>query len=150
MLYSRKGDKLKYLIAHPGGPLFRKKDEGHWSIPKGEPDEGETDLLAVAKREFGEETGLAPPDGADYLDLGCIQQKGGKWVYAWAFPGEWDDNRQLISNHFEMEWPPHSGKTQSFPEVDRVELCSLKKASKKLKAAQVPLLERLEAMLSKS
>lgn len=136
-------DKLKVLLVHPGGPFFTKKDKGHWGIPKGEPDPEETDLLKVAKREFAEETGLIPPDDVLYIDLGTIKQKGGKTVYAWAFPGTWEKGRKVVSNHFTLEWPPKSGHIQSFPEVDKAKMCSIQKAKEKIKPAQWPLIERL-------
>lgn len=140
-------ETLQVLLVHPGGPFYRKKDAGCWSIPKGEPEPGETDLLAVAKREFAEETGLTPPEDVLYLELGSIQQKGGKIVHAWAFPGTWEKDRPVVSNLFPLEWPPKSGKIQEFPEVDRAKMCSPKKAQRKIKAAQWPLIERLMSHL---
>ncbi len=133
---------VEFLLAHPGGPLFAKKDAGHWTIPKGEPNEGETDLLQVAQREFSEETGLVA--NGPFLPLGSIQQKGGKVVHAWGVA--WDHTRvlpPLQSNLFEMEWPPHSGRRAQFPEVDRVTFMDLQKARLHIKPAQEPLLDRL-------
>src|SRR5690349_7308817 len=116
-------DAVEVLLAHPGGPFFAKRDAGHWTIPKGEPDAAEADLLAVARREFEEEVGLrAPlsqPDGGAPIALGTIVQKGGKVVHAWAIEGELDP-AEAVSNRFEMEWPPRSGRRTSFPEIDRV------------------------------
>jgi predicted NUDIX family NTP pyrophosphohydrolase len=139
------------LLAHPGGPFFARRDEGHWSIPKGEPDEGETDLLLVARREFEEETGRAtpngPPDGPPPIELGTIVQKGGKVVHAWAIEGDLDPGA-AVSNEFEMEWPPRSGRRQRFPEIDRVAWFEPDEARLRLKPTQVPFVDRLVAALS--
>jgi predicted NUDIX family NTP pyrophosphohydrolase len=145
-MFRRRSDQLEVLLAHPGGPLFRNKDDGFWTIPKGEIDSGE-DLLRRARIEFEEEVGI-PAKSADWIDLGWIKQKGGKTVYAWAFEGDLPDSFQCCSNMFEMEWPPHSGKMQNFPEVDKVCFFSLEDARRKIKAAQIPLLERLSNALS--
>lgn len=139
-MFRRRNDALEVLLAHPGGPFFRKKDDGVWTIPKGEAEPGE-DLLSRARTEFEEEVGFGA-NGA-WIDLGWIKQKGGKTVYAWAFEGNLPDDFQVCSNHFEMEWPPHSGKMQSFPEVDRACFFSLEEARRKLKEAQTPFLDRL-------
>ncbi len=146
LMYRLREGQLEVLLAHPGGPLFKNKDEGYWSIPKGEiePDE---DLLAAAIREFKEETGLDPQD--DFIELGAITQKGGKRVHAWAFPGDWDESRPFLSNMFELEWPPGSGTLQRFPEIDRVGFFSLPEARLKLKPTQHPLLDRLEIALQR-
>ena len=130
---------LEVLLAHPGGPFWRGKDEGAWTIPKGEYDEPE-EPLAAAIREFGEETGfkVSPP----FLALGEIVQKSGKRITAWAFCGDCDP-AQLQCNSFEVEWPPRSGRRQSFPEIDRVEWLSLDAARAKINPAQCALLERL-------
>jgi len=144
LMYRLRDGQLQVLLAHPGGPLFAKKDEGHWTIPKGEIESGE-DLLAAAIREFKEETGIEPR--GDFLELGPIEQKGGKIVHAWAFPGDWDESQPLQSNTFELEWPPGSGKIQSFQEIDRVEFFSIPEAGKRLKEAQHPFLDRLQAAL---
>ncbi len=132
--------RLEVFLAHPGGPLFRAKDEGHWSIPKGEVPPGEA-LLDTARREFEEETGLQPR--GPYLELGSIRQKGGKLVHAWAFAGDWDERRPVRSNTFEMEWPPGSGIRRRFPEVDRAGFFPITEARRKLKSTQWPLIERL-------
>jgi predicted NUDIX family NTP pyrophosphohydrolase len=145
MFRVQEGD-LQVLLAHPGGPLFAKKDEGAWTIPKGEPDPGE-DLLLAAQREFAEETGLAPR--GPFFPLTPIQQKGGKIVHAWAFEGDCDPS-SIRSNLFTLEWPPHSGRQAQFPEVDRAEFFGLRQARKKIKAAQYALLEELETILKKS
>ena len=138
VMYRRCNGGIEFLLAHPGGPYSRSRDEGYWTIPKGEPD-GDEPLLEVAQREFREETGLQPK--GPYLDLGWIQQKGGKWVYAWAFEGDCDG--PICSNTFEMEWPPKSGKRQEFPEIDRAEFFAPEQARLKIKEKQWPLLERL-------
>ena len=131
---------IKCLVAHPGGPFFRNKDEGWWSIPKGEPDPNE-DIFAAALREFEEETGMPPH--RPYLELGSITQNNGKEVFAWAFEGCWPENREPICNHITMEYPKGSGKEWTFPEIDRVEFLPIKLAKKKLRSQQAPLLDRL-------
>jgi len=137
-MYRRRNGRLEFFLAHPGGPFSRLKDDGHWTIPKGEPDAGE-DLLDVAKREFKEETGLE--SRGPFIELGSIRQKGGKEVFAWAFEG--DCTGPICSNTFTMEWPPNSGKMCAFPEIDRAEFFPLDEARKKIKETQFPLLERL-------
>jgi predicted NUDIX family NTP pyrophosphohydrolase len=140
LIYRIRDGVLQVLLAHPGGPLFRRKDDGAWSIPKGEVEPGE-DLLAAAQREFEEETGIRPK--GPFVALAPIQQKGGKIVYGWAFEG--DCHPQAIkSNTFTMEWPPRSGRQAEFPEIDRAEFFEIETAKRKIKAAQVPLLEELE------
>jgi predicted NUDIX family NTP pyrophosphohydrolase len=143
LLFRRLGGRLEVLLAHPGGPYFARKDAGHWTIPKGEPD-GEQDLLVVARREFEEETGIAPPSGP-VIDLGSIVQKGGKVVHAWAIEGDLDP-AEAISNTFDLEWPPGSGTRRAFPEIDRVAWFALDEARARVKAAQIPLIDRLEAV----
>jgi predicted NUDIX family NTP pyrophosphohydrolase len=125
---------------HPGGPLFARKDEGAWTIPKGEaaPDEG---LLTRAQVEFQEELGIRPH--GNWIEFGSIKQKGGKTVHAWAFEGDLPDSFKLNSNTFEMEWPPRSGKLTKFPEIDRAEFFAEETARRKLSPAQVTLLDRL-------
>ena len=144
LLYRRRPTGLEVLLAHPGGPLFARKDAGHWTIPKGEVEPGE-ELLAVARREFEEETGHPPPDGAIF-ELGSIVQKGGKVVHAWAIEGDLDP-ANAVSNTFELSWPPGTGLRQLFPEIDRVEWFDLDEARRRVKETQIPLLERLEATL---
>jgi predicted NUDIX family NTP pyrophosphohydrolase len=129
------------LLVHPGGPFWAKRDLGAWSIPKGEYDDGE-DPLACARREFAEELGSPPPDGAEPVDLGEVRQKGGKVVMAWAIAGDFDA-AAIRSNTFEMEWPPRSGTTREFPEVDRAEWFGLDEARERILPAQAPLLDRL-------
>ncbi len=144
LLYRQRPTGLEVLLAHPGGPFFRNKDDGAWTIPKGAPAPGE-ELLAAAIREFGEEVGLpvAPP----FLPLGEVKQKGGKVVAAFACAGDAPPDFAPTSNTFELEWPPRSGRRQQFPEVDRAEFFPLAVARQKINAAQIPLLDRLEAAL---
>ena len=144
LMYRMRGDQPEVLLAHPGGPLFAKKDDGHWTIPKGEVEPGE-DLLEAAVREFTEETGVAP--SGEFVELGSVRQKGGKIVHAWAFRGDWDDSQPFRSNTFDLEWPPRSGRIQSFSEIDRVEFFPIPEGRGKLKEAQHPFLDRLAAAL---
>jgi predicted NUDIX family NTP pyrophosphohydrolase len=141
---SREGG-VEVLLAHNGGPYWARKDHGHWTIPKGEAEPGE-ELAAVARREFAEETGHEVPEGP-LIDLGQIRQKSGKVVLGWAVEGDLDP-ATAVSNTYEMEWPPRSGRVQAFPEIDRVEWFGLEEARGRLKEAQVPFLDRLEAALS--
>ena len=127
------------LLAHPGGPFWKNKDEGAWSIPKGEYDDDE-DPLAAARREFAEETGSAI--AGEFIPLGQVHQPGGKVVIAWASEGDFD-SAKLNSNTFSMVWPPGSGKLREFPEIDRVEWFPLDVARRKILKGQVDLLERL-------
>lgn len=149
ILLWRRGDGgVEVLLAHQGGPLWAKKDLGHWTIPKGEAELGE-EFEAVARREFAEETGHEIPDGP-LIDLGQIRQKSGKLVLAWAVRGDLEA-ATAVSNTYEMEWPPRSGRIQAFPEIDRVEWFDLGEARRRLKAAQVPFLDRLsEAIAGRS
>lgn len=144
LLYRGRGDALRLLLVHPGGPFWAKKDHGAWSIPKGEYDEGE-DPLAVARREFEEELGSPPPSGA-IIELGELVQPSRKLITAFAVAGDFDTS-QLRSNLFELEWPPRSGRMQSFPEVDRAEWFTPDEARAKILTGQRPfidcLLERL-------
>ena len=142
LLHRWKDGRWEVFLAHPGGPLFATKDDGCWTIPKGEVNAGE-DLLSTAQREFAEEIGVALKPEATFLPLGSIQQKGGKIVHAWAVEQEWDDTQPIRSNEFLMEWPPGSGRRQRFPEVDRAQFFPLEEARLKLKERQVPLLDRL-------
>jgi predicted NUDIX family NTP pyrophosphohydrolase len=139
----RKSPKgLEVLLAHPGGPYFRNKDEGAWTIPKGEAAESE-ELLARARIEFEEELGFAAPAVANWIALGSVKQKGGKIVHAWAFEGDCPTDFVAVSNTFDLEWPPRSGRMQQFPEVDRAEFFSLEEARRKIKDAQIAFLDRL-------
>jgi len=138
----REEGEVEFLLVHPGGPFWAKKDEGAWTIPKGElgPDE---DPLAAAQREFEEELGFKP--SGPFVQLQPIKQKGGKLVHAWAFKGDCDP-AAIKSNTFEMEWPPRSGRTAEFPEVDRAEFFYFDKAVQKINPAQIPLLEELRRL----
>jgi predicted NUDIX family NTP pyrophosphohydrolase len=141
LLYRALDDgRIEVLLAHPGGPLWAKRDVGAWSIPKGEFEDGE-DPFQHARREFEEETGHAPPDG-EPLDLGEIKQKGGKIVTAWALAGDLDP-ASAESNTFPFQWPPRSGRWITIPEVDRVEWFSPDEARRRLKDTQVPFVDRL-------
>src|SRR4029450_2995217 len=141
LLWRTREGRLKVLLGHPGGPYFAGKDADHWTVLKGEADQGE-DLLAVARREFEEETGHRPPEGPT-IELGEIRQKSGKRVIAWAIGGDLD-TEAAASNSFEMEWPPRSGRLRQFPEIDRIAWFDLTEAGEKIKAAQAPFLDRLE------
>jgi len=138
--------ELRLLLAHPGGPYFRKKDDGSWTIPKGEV-EMEEDLRSAAIREFSEETGIPVHD--PLIDLSFIRQKSGKKVYCWAFEGEARFVDHFTSNSFELEWPPASGNTAVFPEVDRIELFTPEEARKKIMEAQIAFIDRLETYLNR-
>ena len=136
-------EDLEFFLVHPGGPFFKNKELGVWSIPKGIPEPGE-DLLVAAQREFKEETGLeaSPP----FHSLNTIKQKRGKIVHAWAFAGEWDDATGIVCNTFRLEWPPKSGKFQEFPEADRAAWMSYDRAVQYIIAEQIPLLDRAKVM----
>jgi predicted NUDIX family NTP pyrophosphohydrolase len=146
LMFRRRNDELEFLLAHPGGPLFARKDDGIWTIPKGEAASGE-DLLTRAQIEFEEEVGFRPEGVLDWIALGWIKQKGGKIVHAWAFEGDLPGSFEPKSNLFEMEWPPHSGKRKMFPEVDQVRFFSEEVARRKIKPAQALLLDRLQAAI---
>jgi len=141
LMYRIKEGKHEVLLVHPGGPFWKNKDLGTWSIPKGEQDEGETDLLEVAKREFKEETGFEP--NPPFVSLGSVKRKDGRPIYAWAFEGDYDP-AGLKSNTIFIDWPPRSGKKMEIPEVDRAAFFSLEEAKQKVSAAQVGLLEEFE------
>jgi predicted NUDIX family NTP pyrophosphohydrolase len=140
LLYRYTGDVLEVLLGHPGGPWFSRKDDGVWTIPKGEVDPGE-DELAAAHREFTEEIGTAPPDG-DPLPLGETVQSNGKVAVVWALQGDLDAEL-AVCNLFEMEWPPRSGRMQSFPELDRAAWFDVDTARRKAFASQAPFFDRL-------
>jgi predicted NUDIX family NTP pyrophosphohydrolase len=146
LLYRRRGATVEVLLAHPGGPYFARKWDGHWSIPKGEV-EGDEDLRAVALREFEEETGhRAADDETPLLSLGEIVQKGGKRVVAWAVEGDLDP-ATASSNTFELEWPPGSGHRIEVPEIDEVAWLTPAEARRRIKPTQAPFLDRLESAL---
>ena len=147
ILYRVRPRGVEVLLAHPGGPFFVHKDAGHWTIPKGEVEEGR-DLFETAKKEFAEEIGMPPPLNTTYIPLGSIRQKGGKTVHAWACRGDLTEGFVVTSNSFSIEWPPGSGTRREFPEVDRAEFFSLDEARQKIKAAQIPLLDELARLLA--
>jgi predicted NUDIX family NTP pyrophosphohydrolase len=145
LLYRRTpGGTIQVLLAHPGGPIWATRDEGAWTVPKGEVEDGEDDL-DVARREFEEETGHRAPDG-EPIDLGEIRQKGGKVVVAWALEGDLDPATQR-SNTFPFEWPPRSGRWITVPEIDRVDWFGPDEARRRIKETQWPLVERLLAVV---
>jgi predicted NUDIX family NTP pyrophosphohydrolase len=144
LLYRRTEAGLELLIAHPGGPLWARRHQGAWSLPKGLPDPGEA-LEDAALREFTEETGYSVPNG-ERIPLGSVMQKSGKVVHAWALEGD-ADPEALSSNLFEMEWPPRSGRTGSFPEIDRVAWVGPADARHLLNPAQAEFVSRLEHAL---
>jgi predicted NUDIX family NTP pyrophosphohydrolase len=143
VLYRREPTGISVLLVHPGGPFWAKKDRGAWSIPKGEY-AGSEDPLAVAVREFEEETGARLT--GEFRPLGEVRQAGGKRVTAWALEGDLDP-AAIRSNTFELEWPPKSGRKQNFPEIDRAQWFSLDAAREKILASQRELIERLVRML---
>jgi predicted NUDIX family NTP pyrophosphohydrolase len=139
-MFRRRSGDVEVFLVHPGGPFWRRKDIGAWSIPKGEVSGGE-DFSAAARREFQEETGLVPE--GPYISLGEVKQPGGKLVTAWAF--ERDCSPIIQSNSFSMEWPPRSGRMQTFPEVDRAEWFPLNEARVRINPSQSAFLDRLMA-----
>lgn len=143
-MFRKRPSELEVLLVHPGGPFFRNKDDGAWTIPKGEVGE-EGDLLKRAKIEFEEELGFSP--ASNLIELGSVKQKGGKTVHAWAFEGDLPADFHLKSNTFEIEWPPRSARTQAFPEIDRAEFFSIEEARRKINVAQIAFLERLSETL---
>ncbi|HHN65549.1 MAG TPA: NUDIX domain-containing protein [Nitrospirae bacterium] len=146
LLYRKRDKNLEVFLVHPGGPLWAKKDEGVWSIPKGLIEEGE-DLLQAAIREFEEETGFKIK-AKKVIPLKPVKQKGGKIVHAFAIEGDCDPEK-LRSNTFSMEWPPHSKRIQHFPEIDRGQWFSPDEAKKKINPAQAALLDELERIVEK-
>ena len=144
LMYRIQDGNLQVLLAHPGGPFFQNKDEGAWSIPKGEiePDE---DFLEAAQREFEEEIGVTPT--GRFIPLTLVKQKGGKIVHAWAFEGDCDPSA-IVSNTFTMEWPPKSGRQAEFPEIDRAEFFDVAVARRKINAAQAALIDELEEIMT--
>jgi predicted NUDIX family NTP pyrophosphohydrolase len=146
LLFRRVSGRLEVLLAHPGGPFWTKKDVGAWTIPKGLAEQDE-ELLAAARREFGEETGLHP--AGPFLPLGEVKQKSGKVVHAWACEGDADPTR-TTSNRTKVEWPPGSGRLVEFPEIDRCAWFEPAQARIKLNPAQAEFINRLEAALANS
>ena len=143
-MYRIREGRPEVFLVHPGGPFWARKDQGAWSIPKGEFAPGE-DALAVARREFEEETGILPQ--GEFIALRPCRQSGGKVVHAWAFEGDCDPT-VIVSNTFVMEWPPGSGRRQAFPEVDRAAWFPLEEASQKILKGQAGLLAELVKLLS--
>lgn len=143
LMYRKRNQELQVLLVHLGGPFWANKDAGAWFVPKGQVNPGE-DELAAAKREFQEETGLAP--GAQLLALGSVKHKSGKKVSAWAFEGDCDPSA-LRSNTFQMEWPPRSGKTREFPEIDRAAFFTIEAARESMHPAEFEFVARLIAQL---
>jgi predicted NUDIX family NTP pyrophosphohydrolase len=144
LLYRRRSGRLEVFLAHPGGPFWRNRDAGAWTIPKGVAEAGE-DTLAAACREFAEETGVIP--AGPFLPLGSIRQKAGKLVHAWAWEGDADPT-QVTSNTMQTEWPRGSGRLLTFPEVDRCDWFDTVSAREKINPAQAELIDRLEFALS--
>jgi predicted NUDIX family NTP pyrophosphohydrolase len=144
LLFRKKDQQLEFFLVHPGGPFFAKKDLGFWTVPKGELNENEEPLTA-AKREFAEETGKTL--SGDFIELSPIVQKGGKKVLCWAVEGEFDP-LTIVSNTFETEWPPRSGKKQSFAEVDKAAWFTYNDAIKYINEKQVALIDELISKLS--
>ena len=140
LLYRSVDGVIQVLLVHPGGLYFKNKDEGAWTIPKGEPDP-DKELLIAAQREFKEETGITP--SGPFLELSPIKQKGGKIVHAWGFESDCDPSG-IVSNTFEIEWPPKSGQMVEFPERDRAAFFGLVEARMKINPAQVKLVDELE------
>ena len=143
LLYRRRGTQLEVFLIHPGGPYWSGKDAGAWSVPKGLVDPNE-DELACARREFSEETGFEPPATGSERDLGIFRQPSGKRLHVWALEGDCDPEA-LESNLFEMEWPPHSGRTAQFPEADRGGWFDRTQALVRITSGQRPLLEKFYA-----
>lgn len=144
LLFRKIGPTTEVLLVHPGGPFWAKKGLGAWSIPKGEIPEGESPEN-TARREFEEELGTRPE--GELIPLGEVRQKAGKIVHAWAVEGNFDVSK-VRSNTFEMEWPPHSGNKQAFPEIDRAEFFALDEARKEINPAQAEFIDRLEKLLA--
>jgi predicted NUDIX family NTP pyrophosphohydrolase len=144
LMYRKVKGDLEFFLIHPGGPFFKNKDLGVWSIPKGIPDPYE-DLLVAAQREFTEETGMKaqPP----FHSLNSIKQKRGKIVHAWAFLGDWNEADGIVCNTFKLEWPPKSGRFQEFPEADRAAWMGYDRATHYIIAEQIPLLDRAKKVV---
>jgi predicted NUDIX family NTP pyrophosphohydrolase len=144
LMYRMRDGHVEVLLVHPGGPFWAKKDQGAWSIPKGEVEAAE-DPFSTAKREFEEELGFEPK--GKFTKLQTVKQKGGKTVQAWAFEGNCEPS-SVRSNTFLMEWPPRSGKEREFPEIDRAEFFEMRDAKQRINAAQSELLSELEHLLA--
>ena len=142
LMWRRNGATIQVLLVHPGGPFWARKDDAAWSIPKGEIDDPAEEPIEVALREFREELGLEPPPVDGAVPIGEVRQSGGKVVIAWAVEGD-ADLSHIKSSTFEMQWPPRSGRIETFPEVDRAAWFGLDEARVKLLAGQRPLVDRL-------
>jgi predicted NUDIX family NTP pyrophosphohydrolase len=147
LLFRRIGDGIEVLIAHPGGPMWARRDMGAWSLPKGAPDDHETDLLDAARREFREETGHEPPDGP-FFDLGEVRMRSGKVVHAWGVEGDLDP-AAIRSMTVDIEWPPRSGRIVTVPELDRVAWLRPTEARRRLNPAQAGFVDRLLVALAR-
>jgi predicted NUDIX family NTP pyrophosphohydrolase len=147
LLYRRAGEGVEVLVAHPGGPIWARRDTGAWSLPKGAPLDTELDLLETARREFEEETGHEPPAGPT-IDLGEVRMRSGKVVHAWAIEGDLDPKR-LRSMEAEIEWPPRSGQVLLVPEIDRVAWVGPGEARRRLNPAQATFVDRLLQVLAR-
>jgi len=143
ILFRVRDAELQVLLVHPGGPFWKKKDDGAWFVPKGEVEVGE-EVLDAAKREFQEETGISPR--GEFLALGSVKQKSGKTIFAWAFEGDCDPAK-IKSNTFTIEWPPKSGRVAEFPEIDRADFFTLAQAKIKMHPVEFPFVERLHEIL---
>ncbi len=143
LMYRHRAGKLEFLLVHPGGPFWKGKEAGAWTVPKGEVQPGE-DPLAGAQREFEEELGFKP--NGEFVPLSPVKQKSGKLVRAWAFAGDCSPDT-CKSNTFKLEWPPRSGQFQDFPEVDRAAFFTFEEAREKINPAQIALLEELQNRL---
>jgi len=148
LMFRVRDGQLEVFLAHPGGPFFAHRDDGHWTIPKGEIEPGE-EFLTTALREFKEEVGIEIDSKSKFFELGSIRQKGGKVVHAWGVENDWAGDGPVASSTYTMEWPPNSGKMRSFPEVDRAQFFAIEDARHKIKDTQIPLLDRLESLLIK-
>ena len=145
LMYRFKKDRLQFFLVHPGGPFWKNKDEGAWTIPKGEFSTDE-DPLYAAKREFQEETGFPAPE--KFIELTSIKQKSGKIVHCWTAEGD-VDHEKIHSNTFELEWPPRSGKKQKFPEVDKADWFTIEEVKKKIISEQSKFIDELTTFLNK-
>ncbi len=148
LLYRHTGGAVEVLIAHPGGPIWARRDTAAWSIPKGAPLDSETDLLVAARREFEEETGHDAPHGSP-IDLGEVRMRSGKTVHAWAYEGDLDPGN-VQSNVVEVEWPPRTGQTVVVPEIDRVMWARPAEARRRLNPAQAEFVDRLLNALART
>jgi predicted NUDIX family NTP pyrophosphohydrolase len=148
LLFRRTADGIEVLVAHPGGPMWARRDTGAWSLPKGAQEDHETDLYDSARREFHEETGHVAPDGPA-IDLGEVRMRSGKVVHAWGIEGDLDP-AALTSMEMDLEWPPHSGRTVRVPEIDRVAWLRPADARRKLNPAQAGFVDRLLQALART